>query len=199
MGLSNETSLGGRIYVNLSSQEIKEGESVPMRRTGTKGNYEYFKKVSWNYQWVSFTDGEFLNKKWKTVKTRDFELVLEDEWKTIYVKWNLWSWLWRWIFNLLSSSEELWFIEIEVYVNAQWYYSCSCKNDWEKMSWKIDRPTQDWLVTKVEVDWSIVKWYSNLNQVIEKNAMLMTPKKTFVDQLLNEQNETQASKNDLPF
>ena len=203
MGLSNETSWGGRIYVNLSSQEIKEWESVPMWRTGTKGSYEYFKKVSWNYRSVSFADGEFVNKKWQTVKTRDFELILEDEWKDIYVKGNLWSGIGRGIFNLLSSKTELWFIEIEVYVNSQWYYSCSVKDDGEKMEWKLDRPTQDNLITKVEVDGKTVKGYKELNEAIEKNAMLMTPKQSFVDDLLTETNkptETVAdSSDDLPF
>jgi hypothetical protein len=71
------------------------------------------------------------------------------------------------------------------------------------MEWKLDRPTQDNLITKVEVDGKTVKGYKELNEAIEKNAMLMTPKQSFVDDLLTETNkptETVAdSSDDLPF
>ena len=57
------------------------------------------------------------------------------------------------------------------------------------MEWKLDRPTQDSLITKVIVDDKTVKGYKELNEAIEKNAMLMTSKKSFVDDLLNEVTE----------
>lgn len=195
--------MGWRTYVNVASTLV-DGKTVPMFRKGSKWNYEYFKKVSWLFKSVSFADWEFINDKWATVKTRNFELILQDGEMQYYVTGNLRSWLGRAIFNKLSSQEELGVIEIELYLNKSWFFSAEVKNDWRPMEWKIQRPEQDELISKTEVDDKIVKWYKKLNEAIEKNVMLVYPKNSLVDELLAEvkpdaEHQEAIDQWDLPF
>ena len=203
----NQSAGQARTYVNLTSRkEEKDWKEmyIPCFRVWTKGDYKYYPNIEWRFRGVTFTDKEFENTTWVTIKYRSFEMILDDKDGTAYhITGKADSWLWRDVLNKLSSVDTLGWVSISLYNNKQGYSTSRCMNDGNDLNWNLDRDIQKGLITEKEVELDGVikklKWYKKLNDAIEENMLkVWVTKFEWTDAQLNDILDTE-DQDQMPF